>query len=414
VLIPLGVGTVISLLGDATLYTVLPHASISAQAGVTLGMVGILLGANRATRLIVNTPVGLLYDRLPRRGLMVASLLVGALSGVLYATGSGFWPLLAGRVLWGIAWSVLWIGANAMVLDISTDEVRGRYSGQYQMWFFIGVATSSFLGGLFTDVLGFRAGLWLSSGLTGLAALMWFLYLPETRPAAADRNPSQPETRAGPAGSFPWQATLAACVPLFAMRFVFAGVLAATTILWLEGLLGGRGSFFDGLTLPLATLTGAFVAVQSTFSVLSAPTAGYLSDRLGRRWPVLALGVLLGAVGVALMSRKLLLPALAGALVAAVTGGSVESLIPALVGDRADAVQRGRALGMVYMAGDLGSTLGPLTALGLLNAGVMSLGDVYRGCALLFAAVAMFAGLQLFREPKRSRAGRVMAGTGPD
>jgi MFS family permease len=395
VLVPLGLGTVISLLGDATLYTVLPNPRIAAQAGLTLGMVGVLLGVNRAARLIVNGPVGLLYDRLPRRGLMVASLLGGAVSSVLYAAGSGFWPLFAGRVLWGIAWATLWIGGNTMVLDIASDENRGRFNGQYQMWFFVGVALSSFLGGLFTDLFGFHGGLWLSTGLTGLAALMWLCCLPETRPSA------QASRRHGAHGStmpFPWGTTLAACVPLFGVRFVFAGVLAATTILWLEGLVGEQLNFLNMGTLPLATLTGAFVAVQATISILSAPSAGYLSDRLGRRWPVVVLGLLMGAVGVWLMSRKVPAQALAGALIAAITGGSVQSLVPAIIGDRVDEWQRGRALGVIYIAGDLGSTLGPPMALGLLNSDITSLGGVYRGCAILFLVVVLFAGIQWRRE----------------
>lgn len=397
VLIPLGLGTVISLLGDATLYTVLPNPGIAAQAGLTLGMVGVLLGVNRAARLIVNGPVGLLYDRLPRRGLMVTSLLGGAVSSVLYAAGSGFWPLFLGRVLWGIAWAILWIGGNTMVLDIASDENRGRFNGQYQMWFFVGVATSSFLGGLFTDLFGFRGGLWLSTGLTGLAALMWFCCLPETRPPA---QASQRQGARGPAVPFPWGTTLAASVPLFGVRLVFAGVLAATTILWLEGLAGERLNFLNMVTLPLATLTGAFIAVRATISILSAPSAGYLSDRLGRRWPVVALGLLLGAVGVWLMSRKVPAQAVIGALIAAIAGGSVQSLVPAIIGDRVDEWQRGRALGVIYIAGDLGSTLGPPMALGLLNGGITSLGGVYQGCAILFLVVALFAGTQLRREQR--------------
>jgi MFS family permease len=67
----LGIGIAISLLGDATLYTVLPHPDISTQLGITLSMVGLLLGANRATRLVLNSPVGILYDRMPRRGLLI-------------------------------------------------------------------------------------------------------------------------------------------------------------------------------------------------------------------------------------------------------------------------------------------------------------------------------------------------------
>ena len=72
----LGIGTAISLLGDATLYTVLPHPDIAAQLGITLSSVGLLLGANRATRLVLNGPVGVLYDRLPRRGLLGSPFLL--------------------------------------------------------------------------------------------------------------------------------------------------------------------------------------------------------------------------------------------------------------------------------------------------------------------------------------------------
>jgi MFS family permease len=189
VLTLLGAGTAISLLGDATLYAVLPNPPIAAQAGVSLAMVGVLLGVNRATRLLLNGPVGVLYDRLPRRRLLITSLVLGVISSIMYAAGWGFWPWLAGRVVWGVAWSLLSIGCNAVVLDISTDENRGRHSGQYQMWFFVGVASSSFLGGLFTDVFGFRPGLWLDAALIGGAALLWLFFLPETRPAERRERP---------------------------------------------------------------------------------------------------------------------------------------------------------------------------------------------------------------------------------
>lgn len=401
VLIPLGIGTVISLLGDATLYTVLPNPTIAAGAGVTLAQVGILLGANRAARLLTNGPVGLLYDRLPRRALMVFSLIAGALSSVLYATGTGFFPLLMGRVLWGFAWSLLWIGGNTMVLDISNDQTRGRYAGRYQMWFYLGVASASLCGGLFTDWLGFRGGLWLSTGLTALAAVMWLVFLPETRPTAppADRPADHADDE--PAIPFPWGTALAAAVPLFAMRFVFAGVLAATTILWVQSLVGERLTLL-GIALPLATFTGALAAARSGISIFAAPLSGILSDRLGRRWPVVAGVSLLGALGLWLMSLPTLTIAIAGIALAALTGGSIQSLAPAIIGDHIQHTRRGRAIGLIYILGDLGSTIGPPLALGLISAGTTSIAAIYRGCGILFAVVGVFALVSMRRENKLS------------
>src|SRR3990170_977576 len=72
----IGLGIVLSLLGDATLYTVLPDPGIAAAAGISLSVVGVVLGLNRLVRLAFNPAAGVLYDRLPLwrlRGWLVAT-----------------------------------------------------------------------------------------------------------------------------------------------------------------------------------------------------------------------------------------------------------------------------------------------------------------------------------------------------
>ncbi|MBN1318843.1 MAG: MFS transporter [Anaerolineales bacterium] len=383
-LIPLGIGTVISLLSDATLYTVLPNPEISAQVGVSLGMVGVLLAANRATRILVNGPVGALYENLPRRNLMVLSLILGTLSSVLYVVGSGPAIFLCGRILWGIAWSILWIGGNTMVLDIATRKNRGRLSSQFQTWFFIGIATSSFMGGLFTDLFGFKGGLMLSTILIGLVALLWFFFLPETRPR--DRLlQNRPEPAKQPKKTV-WKDVAIISLPLFAVRLVFAGVLASTSILWLEDLVGERAKF-AGMSLPLATLTGAFIAIQAAIGIFGARTAGYLSDLTGRRWLVMSMGIFIGVVGIFTMTLDILPLALSGGLIAAVANGSVQTLVPAIAGDHSKGKNHSRSLGLIYASGDTGSTLGPLIALNLLNSRILPLDDIFRGCSIFLSLV---------------------------
>jgi MFS family permease len=163
-------------------------------------------------------------------------------------------------------------------------------------------------------------------------------------------------------------------------------------ILWLEGFVG-EGVRFRGLEVPLATVTGATTALTMVFSMGTAPAAGWVSDKLGRRWGVLAASVLIGAAGLWLMSGKLIGWAILGVFLAQVTGGSVEALVPAITGDRVAEAARGRALGMIYTFGDLGSTLGPPAALGLLNAGSLTLAQIYQLCGVLLALVAGFAWL---------------------
>ncbi len=384
----LGMGTAISLLGDSTLYTVLPHPSVASQVGVSLAMVGVLLGVNRGVRLLLNGPVGLLYDRMPRRPLMIASLGIGSISCMIYAIGSGFWPLFAGRALWGLAWSLLWIGGNAVVLDISTPEDRGRLSGKFQMWFFVGVASTALLGGLMTDLFGFRNGQWISALLIGLAAVLWVFLFPETRPAV--QNPAPMDSSSDNRTQIPWQTVLTASLPTFLARFIAWGVLAATAILWLSSLFGD-GVHVAGINIPIATLTGIYTALTMSTSIASAPAAGFISDRSGRRWPVVALTALVGGIGIALMSARIIPVALLGAMIVPVIGGGVETLIPAIIGDRVSEQARGRSLGITNTFGDLGAMLGPIMALGLLNRELLSLGEIYQMSALLLVVLGAFA-----------------------
>jgi len=396
----LGIGTAISLLGDATLYTVLPHPDISTQLGITLSMVGLLLGANRATRLVLNGPVGILYDRMPRRGLLIVALSLGAGSSIFYAVGYGFWPLLMGRIFWGLAWSLLWVGGNSVVLDVSTEENRGRNSGIYQMWFLIGVATASFLGAMLTDMFGFRSGQWISMVVITACAIAWFFFLPETRIYETTVKEAVKETDKPATMRLPWKVLVATSFTVLMARFLAWGVLAATAILWLSDIFG-EGVQIATIFIPIATLTGLYTALSKLISIGSTPLVGSVSDKFGRRWPLIGLAMILGGLGLWLMSGEIRSLALIGAFLVPLAGSSTETLIPAIAGDRISKNLRSRALGLINTAGDLGATISPFIALGALNLGWLSLGEIYKIGSVFFGIVAVLALSPLFS--KRSR-----------
>jgi len=231
----LGIGTAVSLLGDATLYTVLPIPHFAAQVGVTMTMVGILLGTNRAIRLLTNGPVGIIYERMPRRPLLAASLCLGSLSSLVYTVGFGFWPLFFGRILWGIAWSFLLIGSRTMILEISDENNRGYLNGLFQMCFLAGVGFASLFGSVISDHFGFHFGQRLSAGIIIIAAAAWFAFLPET---LSKKNKAQkiPLTKL-------WEPSqrkiiFPLMVVLFITRFIERGVIASTASIWVNDLFG--------------------------------------------------------------------------------------------------------------------------------------------------------------------------------
>ncbi|TEU16123.1 MAG: MFS transporter [Anaerolineales bacterium] len=375
VLFPLGLGTALSLMGDATLYTVLP--THTAEAGIALSSVGIILGVNRAVRLFLNGPAGLAYDRWPRRRLFVPALFIGSLSTAIYAVTRGFWPLLVGRLLWGLAWSGIWVGGATVILDVTTAQDRGRWTGLYQTWFFLGAALGAFAGGLLTDWLGYGATMWLGAAVTALGGLVALILLPETRGIRPDLgSPSFEETRLRLGAN--WGLWAAASLQGI-NRFVTAGVLAATMGLLVQDHLPSTS-----LALGVATLTGVLMAGRTLLSTVAAPLAGAASDRLGSRWEVAGWGLAIGIISMALMAWGAPAAILTGLSLGAVTGGSVQALVTALTGDLVSQAQRGRAIGLLHTAGDLGSAVGPPAAYVLMP--WIGLQGVYLLCAGLFAA----------------------------
>jgi MFS family permease len=388
VLFPLGLGTALSLMGDATLYTVLP--THTADAGITLGSVGIILGVNRAARLFLNGPAGLAYDRWPRRRLFLPALFVGALSTAVYAATRGFWPLFMGRLLWGLAWSGIWVGGATMILDVATAQDRGQWMGLYQTWFFLGAALGSLGGGVFTDRLGYTATMWIGAALTGLGGVVAWLLLPETRTIrettgadqAGDRhtpNPDPPPVdvkrpRLRANGRLWFAASLQGV-----NRFVISGMMLATMGLLVQDRLQPAGT-----AIGVATLTGILIFGRTLLSMAAAPLAGTLSDRMGSRWTVTAWGLAAGTTGMLLLAWGAPVAILAGILVVAVSGGSVQALATTLAGDLVSPAQRGRAIGLLHTSGDFGSAIGPSVAYALLP--WIGLHGVYLLCAALFAA----------------------------
>lgn len=367
----IGIGVALSLLGDAALYIILPTQYD--KAGIALEQVGLMLAANRGVRIIINSPYGLLIERIPRRWMLIPSLCLGGIAPLLYTVG-GFWPLLIARLMWGSAWAGIAIGGTTTILDVATDLNRGRYVGRFQMWFYLGIASSTLLGGILFDTFGYAATFYFSAAVIFLAVLLWFFLLPETygrrvtaplhaQAAAAEQAASSPQVPRGP---------LLVAIALNGLNWlVFVGMAMTALPLLLQQRLGGVIVLFGLLTVQLVSFTGGLVSVNTFISLLSSPLAGSLSDRTGNRWRLVVYAMLLGIVSLTVEALGpgwlVILATMANAVITSV----LTTQITTLVGDYARPGsgregRRGRYLGMMGTAGDVGGTVGPLLAFALL------------------------------------------------
>lgn len=383
-ILPVGIGTCLSLMGDASLYAVLPTHTM--QAGVAVASVGILLSANRFVRLALNGPAGAAYDRWPRRWLFVAALFVGACSTAIYGFTRGFAPLLVGRLLWGLAWSGIWVGGNTIVLDVTDDDTRGRWVGIYQVAFFLGSSGGSLLGGFLTDRLGYHNAMIVGAGLTLAGAIVALLFLPETRGARHHESEFTVHPDRSPDTlSRAHRIEFSSAVALYgANRLALAGILQSTFGLFLLDQIGQQAQI-AGRSLGVATLTGLGLGLSTLISMTSAPIVGHLSDRTGNRWKVAAGGLVPGVAGFSLLALGSPLTALFAVPLTAIAGGSNQGLATALIGDLGNVGRQSRQLGVLFTVGDLASAIGPPLAYALIP--WLGVKNVYLVSAAVFAAV---------------------------
>lgn len=367
------------------MYTVLP--SHYSAVGITLASVGVLLSVNRFIRVFLNGPVGILTDRWPRRWVFVPAVFFGGISTAVYALSGSFWPLMAGRLIWGLAWAGIWVSGNAIVLDISSDQNRGMFIGRYQIAFFLGAAAGAVLGGFLTDIFGYRWAMASASVLTLLGATIALLFLPET---SHWRSPSSEKSRQtnleDKAPDVPQM--ISATALLGVNRLVVAGIMIATLGRYLADMLGSTVSIGQ-LTVGVATITGLALGLSTLLGMVAAPAAGRLSDRFRSRWGVVSGGLTCGLTGFSLLALGTPLALISGLPLVSISSGSNQGLSTTLMGDLSPRIHHGRRLGILFTVGDLASAVGPPLAYALLP--VIGLSAIYGASAGLIGVMLLIA-----------------------
>jgi MFS family permease len=318
----------------------------------------------------------------------VPSLFLGAVSTAVYALTPGFFWFLLGRILWGIAWSGIWVAGNATIFDISNDDNRGKWVGYYHISFFLGAASGSILGGLLTDWLGYQGAMGIAAGLTTLGAIVALLFLPETSHLKQEQVVGETAVSRPKSTTLP-KIELSAAVGLLGInRLVLAGILMSTFGLFLSQLFGDMVTL-GSWTIGVTTLTGLGLGTTALLNMVSAPLVGRLSDRIGNRWRVAAGSVTAGMAGYGLLALGLPLAILFGLPLTSISSGSNQGLSTALVGDLSNGGRHGRYLGILFTVGDLGSAIGPPLAYALLP--LRGIQGVYWLCVVLLGAMLLTA-----------------------
>ena len=164
-----------TIMGDSMLYNVLP-SQVDAF-GISVGLVGVLLSANRLVRLVSNLVAAWAMERFGMRGPLLASVFLALGTTVAYGTAPWFSVLLVARLVWGMTFSVFRLSGYLVVLEESADGSRGRLMGFFTSGMRIGSIIGVLLGGFLFDVTGRTVSFLVIAaiGLVGLPAALALL-----------------------------------------------------------------------------------------------------------------------------------------------------------------------------------------------------------------------------------------------
>jgi MFS family permease len=143
-----------------------------ATAGLSVGEIGVLAAAYPAVWAVGQIATGALSDRVGRRPLIVAGMLVQAVAIAAIALTSSFGAWLAASAVLGIGTALVYPTLLAAVADGSAPDWRGSAVGVYRLWRDLGFAGGAIVAGIVADAGGLLLAILVVAGMTALSGLI--------------------------------------------------------------------------------------------------------------------------------------------------------------------------------------------------------------------------------------------------
>jgi len=360
-------------------------------------LLGFVAAASTIPGILVSLPAGSLSDMFGRRKILFASGFVFASAPFLYLLVASWWQLALVRFYHGFATAIFVPVANAFVTELFPTK-RGERISLFSSATILGRTIAPFLGGyiLFITSYGFHE-LYLAVGVAGVTAFITALLL------LKDYTQDSTRTTKSPSKAYfrvfqGW--TIVAKNPAI---LVVSLVEAAQYYAF-----GAVEFFFVGYLKEVAELDpfsfGIIAGAQLAMIPLIKPFMGRLSDKIGRRIPIIA-GSLISALPLALISSTTQFPLL---LIISMTYGVGFSLVtsstPALVSELTQENLVGTGMGFLSTIMDVGQTLGPIITGFILATSLRYSGSFTALAAILLAACAVFVAVKTAKTERRRKA----------
>jgi MFS transporter, DHA1 family, solute carrier family 18 (vesicular amine transporter), member 1/2 len=315
-------------------------------------------------------PAGMLSDRFGRKPFILFGMFAMSAAFVFYAFATSYLMLVVARVMDGLTAAATWSAGLALLGDRFESREMGAKMGYAIGAMAVGGIAGPLLGGVLSDAIGYRAPFFAIAGACfagGAAAL----FLTEDRGSRQSSTPALKMLKTVLAN----RTILLACL-ITLVTTTGLGLLEPTLPIYL------REQFSMS-----RTAIGIVFGVTMALYAVASPLAGRLSDRLGRKSPILVGLIATAAITplIAVFKSEAAVFVLMGLLGVTITlfeTPSVPLVTDAMPGGAgAGEVHYGTAFGMLNLFWSLGYALGPL------------LGGAIMGWTGLLAALSVYSAL---------------------
>jgi MFS family permease len=170
-------------LNDGLAWGLLPLLFV--RGGLPVGQVGLLAALYPAVWGLGQLLTGPLSDRLGRKPLITAGMLVQGVALAGTALAGSFLPWAACAILLGVGTAMVYPTLLAAIGDVAHPGWRASAVGVYRLWRDAGFAVGALLAGLVADLAGLEAAVWVVAALTAASGLVVAVRMYETHPSAA-------------------------------------------------------------------------------------------------------------------------------------------------------------------------------------------------------------------------------------
>jgi MFS family permease len=161
------------------LFLILPVFALYAEGleGVTPTLIGLALGAYGFTMAMLQIPFGWLSDRIGRKPVITAGLLIFACGSVVAAMADSIWGVIIGRTLQGAG--AIAAAMMALLADLTREEVRTKAMAVVGMTIGASFTVALMAGPLLGAWIGVDGIFWLTAVLALLGIAVLYLFVPD-------------------------------------------------------------------------------------------------------------------------------------------------------------------------------------------------------------------------------------------